>query len=331
MFIGLDVGHHSVKAALVAANRRDVLGLVEEPLYPERQYLDEEADATRITQVVQRVLQPWFARPRTDCTLGISVQGEGPVGSVLELPALDKKQVEVALEAATVRLIPYPRSEAAVGVQQVSSAAGIDGRGTAWFVAVVRKQALDRLWECLQKCGHALGKAEIHVFPLVRAFAANHAPASADLEGLISVGSRLTTVVAVRGGCPVALRCIRVGGADFTYAHHMGLQTSWSEAERVKDASDATAREVAVEPPLQRWLEMVRKSVEAWSQAGGPGRPARLWLTGGSAAWKGLAGRVQEQVGIPVEIERWQTLRPPQCRQDAFAGSFGTAVGLCLP
>ena len=324
---GLDAGRHSVKVAVLAQNRREILDLIEEPVLPERHALEETADTQALGAAIQRALAPWTARPRTTCTLTVAVQGEGPVGTLVTLPALKKEQVEIALEAATVRMLPYPRTEAAVGVVPAPTA---PGSGSSWFITAVRKEALGRLEECLRGCGATATKMEVHVLPMVRTFMANYA-SSGELEGLINVGSRMTTMVAVQGGAPVALRCFRIGGDDFTYAHHMTLQGSWQEAEAHKVASDAMAREVAVEPPLTRWLDQVRKSVQTWARSDGPGCPSRFTLTGGGAAWKGLAPRVAELLDLPVRVAGWERLVPPQPRAQAPAGAFDIAVGLCLP
>lgn len=325
------MGHHSVKAAVFSSDRRDLLDLIEVPVLPDRQHLDEQADVDHVADVVKRVLKPWTTRSRTDCQLAVAVQGEGTQGLIVQLPSLSKKQIGVAIEVATMRFLPYPTCEASVGTVKISSTAGADGRGTSWFIAAVRKEALEFLNECVQAADLAISTAEINLLPLTRAFTANHPTDPSVLHGLICMGSRLSTLVAIRDGRPLAVRCLPIGGADLTYGHHMGLQTTWREAENVKLASDATAREVAVEPPFRRWLDQVRRSIEAWSQDGGPGNLQKIMLTGGGAAWRGIAPRLAEHVSLPVEVDHWNRLQPPTERKYAFAGTFATAVGLCLP
>ena len=330
VIVGLDIGHHSIKMAVMSRNRREILDLIEEPVLPTRQYLDDVVDAHALEAVVQQVLRTWTTRPRTDCSLAVSVQGDGAVGALLDLPPLDRKLLDAAIEGAAERLVPYPRNEGALGVVPVTLVQGADKR-TSWFVSVVRSQALENIRACVQSSGQALDKAEINVFPLVRGAVANRPGGDGDVTGLLCVGARVTTLVALRGDAPVALRSFRFGSADFTYAHHMTLQGTWAEAERAFFTSRATDREIAVEPSLGRWLDQIRKSVDTWSRSGGPGRPEKLLLTGGGAAWKGLDVRLAEHVGIPVELDEWRNLKPPRGREGLFLGIFGTAVGLCLP
>jgi Tfp pilus assembly PilM family ATPase len=45
--VGLDFGHHSVKAAIVSPNKRMVLELLETDLLPERAFMEDRWDPGR--------------------------------------------------------------------------------------------------------------------------------------------------------------------------------------------------------------------------------------------------------------------------------------------
>lgn len=325
------MGHYSVKVAVVAQNRLDVLDLVEEPVFPHRSFLDEVASEEHTAQAVSRVLTSWTKRARHHCTVTLAAQGDGPMGQLIDLPALEKKQVEMALEAACVRLLPFPRAEAAMSHVPVAPPRGALPGATSHFVVALRQGAIESLGRLMQRCDLTVEKAELHVLPLVRAFIANHPRPSDGVEGLVHVGSRMTTVLALQGPHPLFMRCFRLGGADFTYGLQMGLQGTWQEAQQARFASDAMDRGVAVEPALRRWLEQVRKSVDAVRLAREEAaRPTKLWLSGGTARWRGLDGRLEEHLGIPVQVDDWERLKPPQGREGFPPSSFNIALGLCL-
>jgi len=146
------------------------------------------------------------------------------------------------------------------------------------------------------------------------------------------VGSRLTTVVVTLEGHPYFARDFALAGSHFTYALQMGAQSSWQEAEQHKLHLDATDREVSLEPALTRWLDQVRRVLEACTRSLPELRPQvqRVFLMGGSAAMKGLAARLEETLKTPVTVETWVDLSPPQNQPKAQLARFTTALGLAL-
>lgn len=330
VLVGVDVGHQSVKAAVMTHNRRQVLDLLEKEALPGRQFLDDAADDDAVAAAVRDMLAP-YAGPKAkyNATIGAAVQGEGIIAHYVELPRLEKKQLQVAQEAASVKFVPYTTGEAVNAWIPIPPISG--GDCLAWLFVATRKKAFDATRDLFRRAGIRLEKMEASFLPMLRSSIRHEGGKAPGFQGLVHVGSRMTTLCVLREGNPYSVRAFRIGGADFTYALQMGAQSTWAEAEAHKRSYDATAREVAVEPALARWLEQVRRSLEAFhtQHAKAGARVERIVLSGGSSAWKGLGERVSEELKLPVSVDGFGALAPP-VGNGAPAGTFKIALGMCL-
>ncbi len=330
--VGLDFGHHSVKAAIVSPNKRMVLELLETDLLPERAFMEDRWDERRALETVRATLVPILASgSKYKATLRAGFQSDAGVGRYLELPAMKKDQFETAMASAASRILTFPVQEAAITSLPVP-VPGKPGRSGGFFLLAAPRKEADEHRAFLGRCGLQVESLEPSPLPALRALTANRGRFPAEFIALVRVGSRLTTVMVALEGHPYFARDFALAGSHFTYALQMGAQSSWQEAEHHKRQCDATAREVALEPALTRWLDQVRRTLEACTRSLPEVRPQvqRVFLMGGSAAMKGLDARLEEVLKIPVTVETWVDLLPPQAQPQAQLARFTTALGLAL-
>ncbi len=330
--VGLDIGHHSVKAAVLGPNKKLVLRLLETELLPERAFLEDQWDERRAVETVRTTLAPILdPGAKLNPTLRVGFQSDAGVSRYLELPALKKDQVETALQSAASRLLTFPVQEAVLTSLPVPIPGRPGRSGGVFLLASPRKEAEAR-GAFLKKCGLQAERLEVSPLPLLRALTVNRGRFPGEPVALVRVGSRLTTVLVASEGNLYFARDFVLAGSHFTYALQMGAQSSWEEAEQAKRLCDATAREVALEPVLTRWLDQVRRNLEACARSLPELRPPvqRVFLSGGSAALKGLDARLEEALKTPVTREDWVDLVPPQAQPHAPMARFTTALGLAL-
>lgn len=330
--VGIDLGHSSVKIAMLGPNKRDVLGLMEAELLPGREFLEDVCEEPRVIETVRAALAP-IADPKSKyrASLSASFQADGAVYRYLELPPLKKEQLETALMSAASKLLAYPLQDASITARPVPSPSQ-DGRSVGTFLMAFQKVSVNRQAELLKRCGLEIERLEAPPVALLRAVAANCGTFPGEDVALVHVGSRMTTLVVSREGNPYFAREFALGGSHFTYAFQMGAQSTWTEAEAYKRRYDVAAREVPIEPALTRWLDQVKRSLDSFVKANPELSPSirRILLTGGSSAWVGLAGRMEQALKVPVEVPTWSKLAPPREQPQASFGTFITALGLAL-
>lgn len=331
--VGVDVGHHSVKVALLGDGKKDA-HVLEQEIMPRRETRDEDVPPQAVIEALKgAVAQCQASRPRARLSYATSFQAEGMLGFYLELPRLKKEELETAARSATVRQIPFSVDDAFISTTTVPPLSG-DSQKHGMFVTAFRKALIEQHTGLFRQAGLAPENVELFFSPMLRSLSADRGaptPNGAFVAVVLS-GSRLTTVAILRDGNPYYLRDFPIGGRDFTYAIQMGAQTTWQDAEARKRLYDATSRDVPVEPILLRWIDQVRRSMEAFLRQHRALAPtlSRVLLTGGSAGLRGLDARLAEVIRLPVLVDSWAHLQPDPCCAGKPAGCFRVATGLCL-
>jgi len=325
----LDLGEHGLKCATVEPETARIRGLVSIPLMPERQLRAEFLDA----EALQARLRAALPDCRKRCapfqkSVVLSLPPRAGSCGYLELPPLTDHELALAVPSKVSKLIPFPLADVSVS-HMVVPRIHPEGEGRGVVYVSVQNAALRPWMDLLEPVGLRVLRAELPAISLAREFRRNHPDQDGDFVALVNLGFRSTTVALARGGFPYLARSFSVGGADFTYAFQMGSQSTWERAEAYKRGYDFSARETAIEPFLVRWMDEVAKTLTQFERrfnAEGL-RVGRALLSGGEAAGRGLAERLAEHLGLPVEVDGWATLRGPE---DAPPGLFKVAVGLAL-
>jgi len=332
IYIGLDIGHFSVKAAIVGPNRKDILDLVEAEINPGRTLIDEKSTDEQVIEAVKKALSPWLDKnSRFNPSIVCALQGEGAVCKYLRIPRLDRSRQELAIQSAVIKTISYPLDEAFLTYLPVPLLS-TESQDNGIFFFAVRKSITVKLQELIGRCGVRVERLDVPAVSLTREFALNHASPPGQCTALVQAGSSLTMVVILRNGNPYSVREFTPAGRDFTYAFQQGAQSSWKAAEEYKYTNDAMDREIPIEPVLTRWMDQVRKTIDAFPklEKSAPLTVERVYLAGGSARWKGLDRRLAEVLNIPVQVETWEKLKPGRDPGPGSAGVFNVALGMAF-
>jgi len=144
----------------------------------------------------------------------------------------------------------------------------------------------------------------------------------------VVTGYQRTSVVLLKGPHPYFCREFRLAGSDFTYAFQMGDQVDWPEAERRKREYDVGEKDFKVESFVQRWLGDVQRSLSYAAQKHAQLVPTQVILSGGTALWKGLAGRLSEFLSLPVRLHQWDRLKLSGSSGPNEIALYDEAIGL---
>ena len=333
LLVGIDIGNYSVKAALMNTNRKQIVDLVEKEILPGRKSLEDVVDEDRIASTCKEALEKYYKQDSGyDLEISSSVQGEGVICSYIEFPPLEKKKLELAIQSATIKYIPYPIAESVITYIPVPPIKEGEEESKAFFFTSINKSYIDKRTALLEKLGISSKNTETFIVPLIKGFTSNQGKFPGEFRAVVNTGSRFTTVVVLRDGFPYFSRDFNIGGMDFTYAFQMAAQSSWKDAMEYKHNYDCTSKEHSIESILLRWLDQLKKSLSAFTRLD---RKANLsisgiFLTGGSARLKNLDVRISDYLNIPVTIDSWNQFKPENQNRDAFPGSFNISLGLNL-
>lgn len=329
---GLDIGAFGLKYAAVEARSQHCY-VWHGVMFPDRetqyQELKTREQADRVRELLE---QAQAAVPTWTRAVSVNMQGESVQCGYLELPRLSAKEAELAVVSALHRELPFPVEHSHVATVPVTPLAPAPNK-VAVFYTAIKKTAAAQCRKLLEYCDLTLRSLEVTAVALCREFELNHQLQPGAFYALVHVGFEYTQVVVVRDGMPYYLRDFPLAGKHFTYAFQMATQISWSKAEQYKLDYKIGAKDFAIEPFLQDWTEEVQRSLEHFASRHPDGHVSYegIYLSGGSAGWRGLDARLQQSLGVAVTLDGWD-------RFEAATGSDGgddavtykVALGLAL-
>ncbi len=331
--IGLDIGQHTVKWAATDAESGRIRELFSTPLMPQRQQRLDVLEGDALEARLREILDTW--QKTSACwskSVNTSVQGAGSICGYLDLPRLSERELKMAVPSKLTKQLPFAVDDVALSFATVPPLVNDLNRTAVVYVAV-QKKLIDAHATMLKRLGLELNNVEVPALALAREFNHNHPEAAQHFVALVSFGHLLTHVVLVRNGNPYYQRQFPTAGAEGTYACQVGNQSDWISAEQHKHGLDATARTVALEPFLTRWLGEVKRTIDSFHQrtASAQCRVVRAVLGGAGSSWQGLSRRLSETLQLPTEIDGWHALEiEPAARQAGPPSLFKLAVGLAL-
>jgi Tfp pilus assembly protein PilN len=128
-------------------------------------------------------------------------------------------------------------------------------------------------------------------------------------EAIVCIGAGVTNVVVHEHGVPRFVRMLIVGGGDVTEAIAENLSVDFDTAEALKrranleseDDLEVQAAQIVHDRAIPI-LEEIRGSLDYYLAQSGSAEIGRILLSGGGSLLGDLRGRLEETLGIPVEI-----------------------------
>ena len=305
--IGFDLGSFGLKIAAREA-RSDHCFVWSGELFPERDSREQEIDfrflGARLGDLIAEAQKqlPYFNR-----TVVASVAGDGVFYGYLDLPSLSAKELQVAVTSSLTREVPLPLEEVEVASMQVPP---LDGspKKTGIFYCAMKKKRIERLTKLLDHVDLSVHELKPLPMALAAEYAVNRKPVKDELVCLLNVGFERTILVILKGGFPYYARAIELAGRDFTYAFQMASQITWERAEEFKRDYHITERDFMLEPFLVDWSRQIERSIKYFCRTHDQETPREMFLSGGSAAWSGLARYLEQAIGGKVNVDGWSHL-----------------------
>jgi len=301
--IGLDIGHRSVKAAILSTTLRgfELVGMGEIPFEDASRDPNPEELQAALQEVVQKAGGPFSAIT--------SISGESASYRSMNMPFSDLRQVERALPFALEEEVPYSLDTHIWDAQQM------EVREDGSSVMLTALAPHDRVAAQLAHLKESGIDPRIIITPPLALGNLYRQVLEADdgLELVVDIGHKLTHMVGLRDGEIVSMRSIIWGGRNVTEHLARNFELSFDKAEQgkhdeaflqvgdlVADGDEqrriCEATEAAIEPLI---AELRYTTGLMSSQAGTAVRKIRL--TGGGSRLRYLDLYLWSILDIPTE------------------------------
>ena len=147
---------------------------------------------------------------------------------------------------------------------------------------------------------------DIDAFALQNAFEANYKVDSDKTIALLNIGASLMNINVTKGGTPLFVRDVSVGGNQYTDILQKELQLNFQEAEDLKLGKVGGSEADMVQPLLESITDMmiteVQKTFDYFHQTYPDETITRILISGGTSQMMGLALKMQESFACPTEV-----------------------------
>ncbi len=348
-FVGIDLGSHRVKLAVVTSGLRGVqlVDTFEEPVLAAAPEAGKGDDVDPYLPALQAALQGLRAKGLLSESVAVALPPGTLSYRVLTFPFAEERRIAQTIAFEADGQFPEPLDQLAYSHVVVPSG---QGSGRALMVATKRER-VDQLATIFKRAGSDLRAVTSGATALTQVLEAEPGPlpAGAAEPGLTAVtlvldlGHNSTELLVVGAKGPIAVRSVRRAGRHVTaaIAKGYGLDLAAAEAAKRADAfvphrghdhlSDEQLRAgtliaTAIEP-LVREIEQTR----IWLRTTFRCEVTRLVTTGGGAHLGGLAAYLTEHTGLPCgegRVKPQANLRGVEGRDlTSYAVAIGAAWG----
>lgn len=311
--VGLKIGSSQLAAAVVANNGSPTLVKTARHMLPPDvvaggEVRDGEALAHEIATFFQEA-----DLPRRNVRLGIGSSRTGV--RVFERPEVDDpRQLANAIRFRAYETLPIPIEEAMLDYHVVEDTSG----SARVLLAVAYRDLVDRFAATCAAAKIELAGIDMEAFALLRAVGGkplSNGERDEAARVAVSIGHDRTTVAVSDGRLCEFTRVLDWGGARVTAAVARALEVEPDEAERVKRSLDISS-DATPDPADERTIraaDAARREVHGLARELASSlhfyqdQPdslgfAEITITGGGAHLQGLAGQLEELIGISVRV-----------------------------
>lgn len=308
---GIDVGSFSVK--LVAA-QAGVGGhrfwAAEVPFGATDADPERPPGPDTVARAISQCLEKAGFSARSFRGVSLGIGGPDVIVKQIALPLLDESEVGPALRFEARKHLPFDPQGMIIDFQILSRSA--TERRLEILLAAVSQEHADRHMAPLRMLGIEPDILDASPLALTNAVVQS-ADAQHAAYVVLDIGNGASHLALYQRGEPFFSRRLDFGGRNLSRAIAEGTHVPFAEAEEWKLAwgADEPGLRVdwdspemrAVSDALRRDLvDELRRSFAFYRTQGHLPDPLRLWLSGGSARLPGLAARLSEILGSPVQL-----------------------------
>lgn len=276
--------------------------------------------------------------------------------SILNLPAMTKKELESAITWEAKKIIPIPLENiildwkivdekedgsSAMGQndgQQIRSLKKIFSRpqkNLKILLTGASKTLVKKYIEIFNKAGLNLLSLETESFALVRSLIGN----DKSIIMIVDLGASTSGVTVVERGVPILNRSIEVGGMMITRAISTSLNVNLDRAEQFKqdmaldDSLANNSLPQTVERAFASILNEIKYTINLYQEQNSK-KIEKIILTGGSSLLGNLSGYLSRVLNINVYVgDPWaRVIFPTELKPilDRLGPRFSVAIGLAM-
>jgi type IV pilus assembly protein PilM len=335
--IGLDIGSSAVKAIELVKLKKgyQVTGFSYEPLDPDAVVDGAIMEAHTVAAAIRKTMLDGKFKAKGVAT---GVSGHSVIVKRVVLPVASPAEVEASIQFDAEQHIPFEISDVNLDYQVVGPAPG-DFAATEVLLVVAKKDKIRNTTNVISMAEKEPKVVDIDAFALQNAYEANYFVSPTATVALLNIGASLMNINITKGGMPLIIRDVSIGGNQYTDILQKELQMNFQEAENLKLGRSGGTEAEMVQPLLEAITEMlimeVQKTFDFFKETYPSETISEVLISGGTCRIPGLAQKMEETFAYPTEVMdpfRSITMGPKvdAAKVKSLGPALAVAVGLAL-
>lgn len=303
--IGLDIGTSVVRAVELSFGRAGItLERFGQVVLPEGAIADGQV--VEPGPVADCIRQLWSATGLTHKRVVLGVANHKVIVRRIELPSMAPAELRRSLPFQVADILPMAVEQSVLDFYPLEEVVRNDGAVLSGLLVAADRETVLANVSCVEQAGLVVQAVDLTSFAVLRALG-KQAGSDVETEALLDVGARVTNIVIHRGGVPVFVRILLMGGQDVTDAVADAMRVSPTQAEAMKQQI-GHAPPVAENEDLFRtvngqardFVDEVMGSLDYFAASNPGPRVQRILVSGGGSRLGGLVDRLARDTGLPV-------------------------------
>lgn len=327
-FLGIDVGASQVKVAEVKVVE-EMPVVVSLRCYPSPPGIwTEQFDEESLVEALKKVTSSELKEVIT------CIGGEKVVSRIVCFPQMSAKELETAVRFEVEKFVPIPVDQLIIRHILLGEAAnGEEGTHNVLLLAVPAATVY-QYYSIFSRAGLIAVAVDLQAFALWRLFGKTVQDTT---FAIVDIGARTSHFVVIKDTLIRFLRLLPLGGDTLTNCLAEAYGLEFSRAQQMKEEASISPEggsgslgvvqlEDVLRDGLLKITTELHRSLEFYSTQENLS-VAKLILSGGTAKLKGLAGYLEDAIGIPVEVGVPEIALP---EGEVFDPAYAVAIGLAL-
>ncbi len=287
---GVDIGADAVKVCRLDVSKQP---------YVLSAYAIEKVDNKNYRDALSRVLAKNAGIQNGICVF--SVSGQGAVSRYIELPSMNKTELESSMKFEIEKYVPFPLADV---VTDYTVLGEIKGKAkTNILIAAAKNELIHKKFALAQELGLKVKAIDLDSLALANFYTEIVGnPKDCACCAVINMGKTCCNMDIVVDGQPFLSRDIFVGGDDFTKKIAEALDLDIPEAEKLKCAPQGREDELAAiwDSVLSNLVSEIRVSLDYFESRGSKAADLVL-ITGGTSRLCGIRDYMEHALAVDVK------------------------------
>ena|SRR5437867_545641 len=304
--VGLDIGSSAIKAVELTQSKNgyQLTGFAYEPLEPDAVVDGAIMDAPTVAESIKRTFLTGKLKPKAVAT---GVSGHSVIVKRVVVPAATPSDVDASIQWDAEQYIPFDITEVNLDYQVVGpGVTPAEEAGMEIVLVAAKKDKIQNHTNVISLAGKDPEIVDIDAFALQNVFEANYTVNPKTTVALLNIGASLMNINITKGGMPLFIRDVSVGGNQYTDILQKELQINFQEAEDLKLGKAGGSEAEMVQPLLESITDMliteVQKTFDFFRETYPSETISQVLISGCTSQMLGLAEKIKTTFSYPTEV-----------------------------